>query len=180
MLPENKTKTNIGVGIGVLLQLAGFFLVKTSETFAMTILGLILILISIPWFIWGCGNYAEGKGYSKLIGLVGLAGLIGLIVLIVLPDKAGEGSGHRLKMHKVGGLISLVLGFGIIVLGRWLDRLAYAALYNGEYRLERMLEPWSGRCMFLGACIVLVSLVLLLDNPRPNPESMHEGGRNPE
>ena len=25
MLPENQTKTNIGVGIGVLLQLAGFY-----------------------------------------------------------------------------------------------------------------------------------------------------------
>ena len=85
MLSERRRNTNVGVGIGVLLQLAGLFLARTDGTAA--ILGLVLILISIPVFIWGCMNYAEGKGHSKWVGLVGLAGIIGLIVLIVLPDK---------------------------------------------------------------------------------------------
>jgi uncharacterized membrane protein len=93
MLSEKKTKTNIGVGIGFLLQLAGYFLAKTTDTFAIAILGLILILISIPVFIWGCMNYAEGKGHSKRVGLVGLAGLIGLIVLAVLPDQKRDREG---------------------------------------------------------------------------------------
>ncbi|MHC4656724.1 MAG: hypothetical protein ACYS91_17160 [Planctomycetota bacterium] len=93
MLPEKKTKTNLGVGIGVLLQLAGYFLVQTTETCAIALLGLILLLISIPVFIWGCMNYAEGKGHSKWVGLVGIAGLIGLIVLAVLPDQKRDGVG---------------------------------------------------------------------------------------
>src|SRR3972149_5172822 len=72
VLREKQTKTNLGVGTGVLLQLAGFFLAQTADTAA--ILGLLLILSSIPVFIWGCMNYAEGKGHSKWVGLVGLAG----------------------------------------------------------------------------------------------------------
>jgi TRAP-type C4-dicarboxylate transport system permease small subunit len=90
MLPEKKTKTNVGVGIGILLQLAGFVLSGVGET--GRIVGLLLILVSIPVFIWGCMNYAEGKGHSKWVGLVGLAGIIGLIVLIVLPDQHKEAS----------------------------------------------------------------------------------------
>ena len=88
MLPEKKTKTNIGVGIGIILQLAGFALSNAGETGGL--LGLLLILISLPVFIWGCMNYAEGKGHSKWVGLVGVAGIIGLIVLIVLPDQHKE------------------------------------------------------------------------------------------
>ena len=85
MLPEKKTKTNIGVGIGFVLQLAGFALFGVGETGA--VVGSLLILVSIPVSIWGCMNYAEGKGHSKWVGLVGLAGIIGLIVLIVLLDQ---------------------------------------------------------------------------------------------
>ena len=88
MLPEKKTKTNIGVGIGIVLQLVGFPLSEIGETGA--IVGLLLILVSIPVFIWGCMNYAEGKGHSKWVGLVGVVGFIGLIVLIVLPDQHKE------------------------------------------------------------------------------------------
>ena len=162
MLPEKKTKANIGVGIGFLLQLAGFFLAKTTDTAA--ILGLVLILISIPVFIWGCMNYAEGKGHSKWVGLVGLAGIIGLIVLLILPDQDRDGSVHRLQLRKIVGLISLVLGLGIIVLGRWLDDLEYSSIFTGdEFFLE---HPWPGVCMFLGACLVVGSLVLLLGNGR--------------
>jgi len=56
MLPEKKTKANIGVGIGVVLQLAGFFLFGPAD-----IRAIVLILLSLPVFIWGCMNYAEGK-----------------------------------------------------------------------------------------------------------------------
>ncbi len=173
MLPEKKTKTNISVGIGFLLQLAGYFLVQSKETCAVTFLGIILILISIPLFIRGCTHYAEGKGQSKWFGLLGLAGLIGFVVLIILPDKESDGSVHRLQMRKIVALISLLLGFALVVLGRWLDRLASTAMFNGDYRFERMLEPWPDPCMFVGACLVLISLVLLLYNAPANPR---EGG----
>jgi len=88
MLPDKKTKTNIGVGVGIVLQVAGFLLSRVEGIGA--IIGTLLILGSLPVFIWGCMNYAEGKGHSKWVGLVGLAGCIGLIVLIVLPDQHKE------------------------------------------------------------------------------------------
>lgn len=56
------------------------------------IVSLLLLLGSIPMFIWGCMNYAEGKGHSKWVGLFGVAGIIGPIVLIVLPDQHREAS----------------------------------------------------------------------------------------
>ena len=63
MLPEKKTKTNIGVGIGIILQIAGRALAATSD--AGAILGLIVVLVGAAFFVWGCMNYAEGKGHSK-------------------------------------------------------------------------------------------------------------------
>jgi len=85
MPAQMRTRTNLGVGIGFVLQLAGFFLCGAGQVRAL--LGLVLILASLPVFIWGCLNYAEGKGHLKWVGLVGVAGIIGLIVLMVLPDQ---------------------------------------------------------------------------------------------
>jgi len=84
MLPEKKTKTNIGVGFGIVLQIAGRVLAYMGGVVA--ILGLILILVGAASFIWGCMNYAEGKGHSKWLGLLGLLSCLGLIILICLPD----------------------------------------------------------------------------------------------
>lgn len=159
MLPEKKTRTNIGVGIGVLLQLVGLFLAQSMVTYS--ILGIILILMSIPVLIWGCMNYAEGKGHSKWVGLVALAGVIGLVVMVILPTRDRDGSVHRLQLRKLVGLISLVLGFVLVVLGRWLDDLAYA---GDAGRLVRLLHPWWGVCIFLGVCLVVASLVFILGN----------------
>ena len=89
MLPENKTKTNIGVGLGLILQILGNFLARTSTAGAM--LGLVLILVGAVLFIWGCMNYAVGKGHSKWLGLLGLLSCIGLIILVFLPDHHKEG-----------------------------------------------------------------------------------------
>jgi uncharacterized membrane protein len=89
MLPDNKTKTNIGVGVGFLLQILGRFLTTTST--AGSLFGLILILVGLVLFIWGCMNYAVGKGHSKWLGLLGLLSCIGLIILVFLPDHHKEG-----------------------------------------------------------------------------------------
>ena len=156
MLPEKRTKTNVGVGIGVLLQLAGLFLAKTGDTIA--ILGLVLILVSIPVFIWGCMNYAEGKGHSMWVGLLGLAGVIGLIVLIVLPDQDLDGSSHRPQRRKLLGLILISPGLVLVVFGRWIDYL------GDDFRLERLLYPWPGICIFFGVCLVIGSLFLMLSD----------------
>ena len=88
MLPDKKTKTNIGVGVGIILQIAGQVLASTSE--AGAILGLVVVLVGAVFFIWGCMNYANGKGHSKWLGLLGLLSCIGLIILIFLPDHHKE------------------------------------------------------------------------------------------
>jgi len=85
MLPEKKTKTNIGVGLGIILQLVGRMLAAENES--MAFVGLALTLVGLVFFVWGCMNYAEGKGHSKWLGLLGLLSCIGLIVLIFLPDR---------------------------------------------------------------------------------------------
>ena len=87
MLPEYKTKTNIGVGLGLLLQLIGRLVARNE---AIAVVGFIVILVGVVFFIWGCMNYAAGKGHSKWLGLLGLLGLlscIGLIILVFLPDR---------------------------------------------------------------------------------------------
>jgi drug/metabolite transporter (DMT)-like permease len=158
VLPEKRTKTNIGVGLGALLQLVGLYLAQTADTAA--IIGLVLILVSMPVFIWGCMNYAEGKGHSTWVGLVALASIVGLIVLILLPDKNDQGSVAPSQLRKYAGLISMVAGFGIFGLGRWLNDL------GEDVRLERMLHPWPGVCMLLGFCLVVGSVVFMVGSSR--------------
>ena len=147
----------VGVGMGVLLQLAGILLVQTGDAAAK--FGLGLILLSLPVFIWGCINYADGKGHSKWVGLVGVAGILGLIVLIVMPDQ--DRTGSRVPWTKVLGLISMMSGFGLALLGLWLDHL------GNDVRIERLLHPWPAVFMVLGACLVIGSLPpLVLDRRR--------------
>jgi hypothetical protein len=85
MLAEYKTKTNIGVGLGILLQIIARAL-KTawpSTASLATLIG----LLGLGLFVYGCFNYAQGKGYSRWLGLLGLLSCLGLVVLVVLPDK---------------------------------------------------------------------------------------------
>lgn len=87
MLAEKKTATNIGVGVGILLQLVGASVQRTADGGTLAMIGSIIVLIGLAVFIWGCCNYAEGKGYHAALGLLGLLSCLGLIILVVLPDK---------------------------------------------------------------------------------------------
>ena len=91
MLAEKVRSTNIGVGIGILLEIAGRLLIYRGSLpgggMGLIAAGLIILVAGVIVFIWGCMNYSEGKGYSKWLGLIGLLSCIGLIVLIFLPDK---------------------------------------------------------------------------------------------
>jgi len=71
--------------LGIILQLVGRMLAAENESLAFV--GLALTLVGLVFFVWGCMNYAEGKGHSKWLGLLGLLSCIGLIVLIFLPDR---------------------------------------------------------------------------------------------
>ena len=85
MPTRQRTNTNIGLGIGFVLQLGGLFVLGTEQDRVLS--GVVLILASLPLVVWGCVNYAEGKGHPKRIGLLGVAGIFGLIVLMVLPER---------------------------------------------------------------------------------------------
>ncbi len=76
------------MGIGFVLQLAGLFLPGAAQV--PVLIGVLLVLASLPVFIWGAMNYAEGKGHSKWVGLVAVGGIVCLIILIILPDQKGE------------------------------------------------------------------------------------------
>ena len=84
MLPEKKTNTNIGIGLGILLQVAGQR--SGLRQRGPAIPALVMTLLGAVFFIWGCMNYAEGKGHSKWLGLLGLLSCIGLVILVILPD----------------------------------------------------------------------------------------------
>ncbi len=86
MLPELKRNTNIGVGLGILTEIVGKVLSN-----GMNGIGSLLMLAGFVFFIWGCSQYAKGKGYSPWFGLLGLLSIFGLIALVFFPDK-----------HKVG------------------------------------------------------------------------------
>lgn len=85
MLQEYKAKTNIGVGIGILLQLLGVVMQKASPS--VVLLGSVVILAGAVLLIWGLWNYSKGKGYHGAWGLLGLLGIFGLIALALFPDK---------------------------------------------------------------------------------------------
>ncbi len=84
MLAEYKTKTNIGIGVGILLQILGAVL---SGVESIAIIGLLMQVVGFIMFIWGCSCYAVGKGYSQFLGILGLLSCLGLVILVVLPDK---------------------------------------------------------------------------------------------
>ena len=85
MLPDKKTKTNIGVGIGLIIQLSRFVLY--SHGIISRDMSLVIYVFGLVIFVWGCMNYAEGKGSSKWFGLLGFLSLIGLLGLFFLPDQ---------------------------------------------------------------------------------------------
>ena len=91
MLAEKKTATNVGVGLGIGLEIVGIVLALSGRPL-LTLLALPVALASIGFFAWGCWSYAAGKGYPGVLGLLGVFfGFIGLLILILLPDKYKDG-----------------------------------------------------------------------------------------
>lgn len=86
MLAEYKTRTNIGVGLGLIGQIIGRVLMNSISQ-GQAVLGLVIALVALVVFIWGCAQYAKGKGHSGWFGLFGVLSLVGLLVLFFLPDR---------------------------------------------------------------------------------------------
>ena len=83
MQAEYKNRTNVGVVVGILLHIVAGMMISHAPLLA----GLLALAGSV-FFIWGCCNYAMGKGHSWAIGLLGALSCIGLIILIVLPNRS--------------------------------------------------------------------------------------------
>jgi hypothetical protein len=86
MIEEYKTKTNVGVGLGLILSMMARVLFGGEDQVSI-IAGLVLAIAGTMVFIWGCMSYARGKGYHPLMGLFGLLYLPGLLVLVLLRDR---------------------------------------------------------------------------------------------
>jgi len=87
MLPEYKVSTNVGVGVGLLLQIAGKQTYYDYKGTSLSYLGIFFIALSLVALIWGCSSYAKGKGYNQFWGLLGVLNLLGFLVLFFFPDR---------------------------------------------------------------------------------------------
>jgi hypothetical protein len=67
----------------------GNYAVRTGS-FGGPVVGYAIFLLGVPLFLWGCGQYARGKGYSPYWGALGLLYILGLLVLVFMPDKHKE------------------------------------------------------------------------------------------
>jgi drug/metabolite transporter (DMT)-like permease len=83
MREQSSADTNLLIGLGIVIEVVGR-LIKSADQESI---GELILLIGVGFFVYGCVQYAWGKGYSKWAGLLGLLSLLGLIILIVLPDK---------------------------------------------------------------------------------------------
>jgi hypothetical protein len=86
MLKEYKRETNIGVGIGFIFITVSRYAFQSSA-FGGPVFGCAVLLTGIGLYLWGCGQYAQGKGYSPYWGALGLLYLLGLVVLVLMPDR---------------------------------------------------------------------------------------------
>src|SRR5262245_50579557 len=94
MIAENQTKANIGVGIAIVLNIAGFVMSRQADL-TVRLAGAGISVLALPFWIWGCWTYAIGKGRHGAWCLMGLLGLIGLIVLVCLTDYYPRGKFAR-------------------------------------------------------------------------------------
>ena len=88
MLSEYKKKTNIGVGLGIIIQIIANVVSAGGE--GNIIIGGLLGFVGTVFFIYGCVSYAKGKGHHGAWGILGLFSIIGLIILVLFPDRHKE------------------------------------------------------------------------------------------
>jgi len=95
MIPRYKNKAVVGLIVGVTLFLGGWAVLvlwgrgpTPRPPRAPMVMALTMILVSVPFYLWGCAALAKAKGYSSAILLTCFCGwLFPAVVLLVLPDK---------------------------------------------------------------------------------------------
>src|SRR6266849_2866083 len=89
MLYEKKIATNVGVGLGIVLHVGAWLLRRYQPDLFWVYSP--MALVGTVFFLWGCVNYSQAKGYAGAFGLFGLLSLPGLIVLVCFPDQCKDG-----------------------------------------------------------------------------------------
>src|SRR5437016_4620506 len=93
---RHKKKALIGLTIGVGLFLSGWAVIfamirgpwAASHMTAPMALAIVMLIVSAPFYLWGCAALARAKGYSTAILLTCFLGwLFPVVVLLALPDK---------------------------------------------------------------------------------------------
>ena len=84
MLAEYKARSNVGIAVGLVMQVMGG--ICPAEPAWMAMLRVLLLFGGLGVFCWGCVSYAQGKGRNGLWGVLGITSLLGLIILVILPD----------------------------------------------------------------------------------------------
>ena len=86
MIPKYKQHSIIGISVGIGLAggglaIAGFDIIPGG-------VGVVLFIVGVGIYIWGCLALAKAKGYSSAIVLTVVLGvLFPAIVLLALDDK---------------------------------------------------------------------------------------------
>jgi hypothetical protein len=81
MIAEYKTKTNVFVGLGLLIEIIGAVMGSQLVRYG----GAAVLIV-------GCVYYARAKGRHAAWGLLGMFNLVGLIILACFSDKSGTGA----------------------------------------------------------------------------------------
>jgi len=104
-----KNKASRGMGLGVILLIAAFFIDSLAQKYYYHADLLWIYFLGIPPMVYGCVHYAKVKGYPGILGTIGVTTLFGISVLLLLPDKtAAEHQRHSRKETLTGLLIILV------------------------------------------------------------------------
>jgi len=87
MIEEYRMRTIIGVGLGIIALIIGFYLSYYVHIGIVLWFAAIVIYSGFLLFIWGLWNYAKGKGYKGAWGLLGLLFIFGFVILALFPDR---------------------------------------------------------------------------------------------
>jgi len=83
MIASHQKNTNIGVGLGLVLNFGGVVVGGG--------IGPLMQLAGTCLFIWGCYSYAKAKGRHGAWALLGFLSIFGLIGLALMKDRCPDG-----------------------------------------------------------------------------------------
>ncbi|MEW6352612.1 MAG: hypothetical protein AB1646_26495 [Thermodesulfobacteriota bacterium] len=86
MLPGYAKKTNIGIGLAIIMWVGVYYFGNDPGETERALAGLLWLGATVP-FVLGCCAYAKGKGYESAWGILGLFCWFGLLVLALFPDR---------------------------------------------------------------------------------------------